>query len=92
MDLKKLDLCIRSRFPLVVIVSYEEDRIITDIQALCEDRKNTLYLSPIYTGRGMRYRHRWCRTYHRHPSAAISAAAVTDILPLPIGPLCTIQS
>ena len=44
MDLKKeLDLCIRSRFPLVCIVSHEEERILEQVQQLCESRGNKLY-------------------------------------------------
>lgn len=44
MDLKKeLDLCIRSRFPLVCIVSHEEERILDQVQQLCETRGDSLY-------------------------------------------------
>ena len=44
MDLKKeLDLCIRSRFPLVCIVSHEEERITDIVSALCESRGCSMY-------------------------------------------------
>ena len=44
MDLKKeLDLCIRSRFPLICIVSHEEERILEQVQELCEARGDSLY-------------------------------------------------
>jgi SpoVK/Ycf46/Vps4 family AAA+-type ATPase len=44
MDLKKeLDLCVRSRFPLICIVSHEEERIVETAKALCAERACTLY-------------------------------------------------
>ena len=53
MDLKKeLDICIRSRFALVCIVSHEEERILEEVQQLFEARSNKLYEpEQIYPGR-----------------------------------------
>ena len=43
MDLKiELDLCLRSRFPLVCVVSHEEERILEQVQQLCETRHDSL--------------------------------------------------
>ena len=44
MDLKKeLELCIRSRFPLLCIVSHEEERIVDIVSSLCESRNCSMY-------------------------------------------------
>ena len=44
MDLKReLDICIRSRFPVVCIYSDEEERIVENVSALCRERGFSLY-------------------------------------------------
>ncbi len=44
MDLKReLDLYLRSRFTFICIVSYEEERILEQVHALCEKSKRSLY-------------------------------------------------
>ena len=42
--LKELDLCIRSRFPLIGILSYEEERIIDGVIQLCEKRGDSCFM------------------------------------------------
>ena len=45
MDLhKELDLCIRSRFPLVCVISFEEERILETAKAVCAERGEGLYV------------------------------------------------
>ena len=45
MDLtKELDLCIRSRYPLVCIVSHEEERILEQVEQLCQTRGDGLLI------------------------------------------------
>ncbi len=45
MDLiKELELCIRSRFPLIAILSYEEERIVDSVIELCEKRDEACFL------------------------------------------------
>ncbi len=45
MDLKReLDLCIRSRFSMVCIQSYEEERITESVTELCRERDYALYI------------------------------------------------
>ena len=41
---KELELAIRSRFPLICIISSEEERIMDNVRKLCEERNETLYL------------------------------------------------
>ncbi len=45
MDLtKELELCIRSRFPLICIQSHEEERVIDVLNGLCESRRTPLVM------------------------------------------------
>ncbi len=45
MDLtKELDLCIRSRFPFICIISHEEERIVESARRVCEERACQLHL------------------------------------------------
>jgi hypothetical protein len=39
----EIEICLRSRIPLVYVVSFEEAKILDDLNAVCERRKTALY-------------------------------------------------
>lgn len=40
---REVEICLRSRIPFVYVVSFEETKILEDLQAVCERRKSSLY-------------------------------------------------
>ena len=41
---REVEICLRSRFPLLFVPSFEEARIIEELRSICEKRHTTLYL------------------------------------------------